>query len=308
MDQAEFLKRPQAGGLPPRSASASPDPLFAGRIAALGTMHGKASVVGPLLVEALGLRVEVPAGLDTDRLGTFSGEVPRAGSQLEAARAKAELAMALTGADIGLGSEGSFGPHPAVPFVAANRELLVLVDRQHGFEIVGSVLTTATNHSFAIVASAPEALGFAKRAGFPSHALIVRDGPDPQGSRVVAKGIVTPAALTAIVEDALARAPARAVTVEADMRAHLNPRRMLAIAEATRELIRLVLARCPSCACPGFDLIEVEAGLACGWCGRPTREALAYILGCQRCDLKERQPFPAGAKVADPGRCDACNP
>ena len=274
----------------------------------MGTMHEKADVVGPLLAEALGLRVVAPPALDTDRLGTFCGGVARAGTPREAARAKAQLAMDAAGVELGLGSEGSFGPHPAVPFVAADHEILLLVDRQTGLEVVGQALTTATNHGFAVVGSVGEALAFAARAGFPSHALIVRDGPDPVGSRVVEKGIVAEAALVAIVEAALARSPGRRVTLETDMRAHLNPRRRLAIADAARDLIRLLASRCPACAWPGFDVVKVEAGLPCGWCGRPTREALARVWGCLRCDVRERRHLPDGALLADPGRCDACNP
>lgn len=61
---------------------------YAGVRAVLATMHGKERVIAPLLEESLRLRVSLAAGLDTDRFGTFSREIARTGSQLEAARAK----------------------------------------------------------------------------------------------------------------------------------------------------------------------------------------------------------------------------
>ncbi len=47
---------------------------------------------------------------------------------LETAVAKARLGMRQLGLPHGIASEGSFGPHPLVPFLAASTELIVLVD------------------------------------------------------------------------------------------------------------------------------------------------------------------------------------
>ena len=67
---------------------------FRGRLAVLATMHRKEQAIAPVLEEALGLQVEVPPGLDTDRFGTFTREVPRPGTQLATARLKAQAALA----------------------------------------------------------------------------------------------------------------------------------------------------------------------------------------------------------------------
>ena len=48
---------------------------LSGRRAVLATMHGKEEVIVPALAP-LGLALSVCPGLDTDRFGTFSGEVP----------------------------------------------------------------------------------------------------------------------------------------------------------------------------------------------------------------------------------------
>ena len=106
--------------------------------AVLATMHAKERVIAPLLARDLGLRVELAFGLNSDRLGTFSREIEREGSQLDAARAK--IAAAFENAPyarVGIASEGSFGPHPHIPFLALDRELILLIDRETVFELLG---------------------------------------------------------------------------------------------------------------------------------------------------------------------------
>ena len=61
------------------------------------TQHGKESLLAPLLGQSLGWAVERVDGFDTDTLGSFTREVDRPGSQLEAARTKARTGMALAG-------------------------------------------------------------------------------------------------------------------------------------------------------------------------------------------------------------------
>jgi hypothetical protein len=101
---------------------------YAGRRIALATMHGKDSAIAPPLRLRVGADLVVPVGLDTDALGTFTGEIERKGTMREVAIAKARLGMVATGLQLGLASEGSYGPHSSVPFMAAGVELLALVD------------------------------------------------------------------------------------------------------------------------------------------------------------------------------------
>ena len=85
----------------------SADPFsYRGRRVALLTRHGKERALAPVLEPALGCRVERVGGYDTDQLGTFTREIPRAGTQLEAARRKARIGMELAGLPLGLASEG----------------------------------------------------------------------------------------------------------------------------------------------------------------------------------------------------------
>ena len=116
------------GGDAARRRTAGPGPLrsYTGRAAVLATKHDKLPLVAPPLA-AVGREV-LAVAVDTDRLGTFTGEIPRPGSPRDTAIAKARLAMAATGSSLGLASEGSIGPHPATPLLTVDVELLVLVD------------------------------------------------------------------------------------------------------------------------------------------------------------------------------------
>ena len=279
---------------------------FGGRQAALGTKHRKESVIAPLMRDELGIDVIVPPDFDTDRFGTFTREIPRVGTQLEAAREKALAAMDTLGLDLGLASEGSFGAHPALPFATGNVEMVVLLDRANGLEIHGVHIAHAVRCSHAWVASVEEARAFASQAGFPEHGLVVRrDSDAPDG---LVKGVVTDDSLRAAVEDALAAAPNGQVFIESDLRALYNPTRMEAIRVATQDLIANARRACPTCGAPGFCVVDSRAGLPCRWCGTPTERTLAHVYACQRCYHQLEVMHPHGRSEAEPGECPFCNP
>ncbi len=62
--------------------------------------HGKQTLVAPVLERAWGCKIVHTEAFDTDRLGTFTREVDRPGSQMEAVRRKARMGMALLGLPI----------------------------------------------------------------------------------------------------------------------------------------------------------------------------------------------------------------
>jgi len=64
------------------------DCLYRKTVAVLATMHRKERATALVLKEGLGLMVRLAAGVDTDIFGTFSRDVERTGSQLDAARAR----------------------------------------------------------------------------------------------------------------------------------------------------------------------------------------------------------------------------
>ncbi|HEY9699990.1 MAG TPA: DUF6671 family protein [Trichocoleus sp.] len=287
---------------------------FGDRSATLATMHQKERVIAPLLEQSFGLRVTVPAfdtdQFNTDQFGTFTREVKRPGDQILTARLKAQAAMQRTGDTIGIASEGSFAPHPAMPLLPANREIVMLIDRQHDLEVIGEALSTATNFRHQQVRTGAEAQAFAAKVGFPEHGLIVIADPDangvPKSSSQIVKGITTEEQLTEAIEWALQQA--EIVHLETDMRAMYNPMRMKVIAQATQDLITKLQQLCPECGFPGFSIVDRRPGLPCELCLLPTPLTRSVIYRCQKCSQQQEILFPDGCKTADPGQCLYCNP
>jgi hypothetical protein len=278
--------------------------IFQGRVLLIATRHGKEEVLAPILESGLGVVCQAVPELDTDLLGTFTGEVERVLSPLDAAREKCRLAMELTGHDLAVASEGSFGPHPSIPFLPADEEFLLLVDRRNGLEISVRECSLRTNFSSAQVCTEDELMAFARGVSFPSHALILRGGTS-DGTGIM-KGVDRMDMLLAGFQSLLEQHGS--VQVETDMRAMYNPTRMGVIEEAGRKLLEKCLSTCPSCSRPGFGVREVRTGLPCAQCGTPTRGVIARVLRCEGCGQSREDAYPDGVMEADPGRCDACNP
>jgi hypothetical protein len=270
-------------------------------------MHGKERAVALPLRAGVGLEVVVPAGMNTDALGTFTGEVERVGTPREVAFKKARLGMERAGLPLGLASEGSFGPHPEAFFVAGDHEVLVFVDEEIGIEVSEQVLTTETNFAHKEVSSFEELGDFLSLARFPSHALVVRpaSGGESTGIR---KGITTPEALREAIGEAKLLSEYGRVRVETDMRAHMNPMRMRVIQRVAVRLARRLRERCPECAAPGWGVVGVETGLPCSLCGTPTGFVRTEVFGCARCDHRRGLPRRDGLTAADPAHCPLCNP
>jgi ribosomal protein L37E len=277
---------------------------FEGRTLLIATMHGKEAAIAPPLEAALGVRCILPSGFDTDRFGTYSGETERPGNAFETMRMKCLAAMEACGADLGIASEGSFGPHPYIPFAVAGEERLICIDRLQGLEIAVQQVTPRTNFNREEVKHWQALMDFARQAGFPAHGLLLKGLQDKQP--VCIKGIQSEAALR-IAFDRLLHEN-EVVTVETDMRAMCNPTRMDVIAQLTQQLLDKMTSLCPACAKPGFGEKRHEAGLPCGWCGSPTGKVLAAETNCTHCGFGERKVFPDGMEEADPGDCPRCNP
>lgn len=281
---------------------------FVGRSAVIATMHAKEAVIAPLLQQSLGVQVMVPQGLNTDTFGTFTREVDRPGTQVEAARRKAETALELTGADIAVASEGSFGPHPLLPWLPGNREIVLFLDRKYGLEVIGEDLSTETNYRHQTVRNFEQAWAFARQVGFPDHGLVVMVQKDSRQPSDIYKGIREQAQLQQAVAQALRQSSDGTIHLETDMRAMHNPTRMRAIARATRDLVQKLNHRCPQCAWPGFARVERKRGLPCGLCGLPTDGILADLYCCTQCQFTQKVPYPQGMETADPAHCPYCNP
>ena len=270
---------------------------YEGCAAALSTQHGKQSAIAPVFSALTGIDVRVPDGIDTDQLGTFTGEIARPASMRDTARLKAIMGMKASGLAVGIASEGSFGPHPVIPFLPADREMMIFIDSERGLEVVEEQISEATNFDSLELAPGADMDGFLSRIGFPRHAVIFRcDGQ-------IFKGITSRDVLDQLVRDAAGQ-----VRLETDMRAHLNPTRMAEIAKLAEKLARRIATACPACEAPGFGPDRVERGLPCADCGAPTSLVRHVLSACSLCGHVERGPRTDGREAASPAECQECNP
>lgn len=270
----------------------------------IATMHGKEQVIAPLFKQQFDALAHVPQNINTDLLGTFTGEVEREGDMLSVARKKCLMAMDMLNLDVGVASEGSFGSHPEWGFIPSATECVLLIDRKNGFEIHDSILSTETNYAGRFIKTEAELRAFAADAGFPAHGLILRKAEST--SEEIFKGLED--------EEKLKQAfftlhdKYGAAFVETDMRAMHNPTRMKMIARCTQTLIEKIKSACPECRQPGFGVVEVIRGLPCRICAIPTRSVLAHLFICSGCGFREEKIFPGNKQCEDPMYCDNCNP
>ncbi|MBW4611974.1 MAG: hypothetical protein KME21_01565 [Desmonostoc vinosum HA7617-LM4] len=283
--------------------------LFSNRTCVLATMHQKEKVIAPVIEQELGIEVIVPHNFNTDVFGTFTREVKRLGTQIATARLKAEKALEITGETLAIASEGSFVPHPLLPYIYSNREIVILLDTENELEIIGEEFSLETNFNYQEIQSWQEAEDFARKSGFPEHGLIVGLEQQTNNHVEIIKGINTEAKFLEAVNLAFnnLRSPGK-VYVETDMRALYNPTRMKNIEKATHDLIKKINSHCPSCSAPGFVIIESIEGLPCAICNFPTHVTRAVIYQCKKCNFLQEKLFPHHQEFADPAQCNYCNP
>lgn len=281
-------------------------PLFSGRRAILATRHGKERAIGPAFRETLGIEIDVPDHLDTDQFGTFSGEVERPGTMDEVLVAKARYGLTRSGLGLAIASEGSFGPHPQMPFVPVGLEKLVLIDAGTGFIAIEHSLDMSPCYASWETRSLGDIADRVQAVGFPAQALIVRPNAGSPGQ--VRKGLRDVGTLEEAVAGAARISGDGLACVQTDMRAHFNPRRMHAIGLLAQKFADRLSRACPSCKAPGWGVKRTERGLPCSGCGAPTDWVLNDILGCFVCDDELPAPRSDGLCEADPAHCPYCNP
>ncbi len=278
--------------------------IFDHRTLLVATKHQKEKIVAPLFEKAFGSKVVATENFDTDQMGTFSGEIERLEDPITAARMKCEKAYAMTGIDLVLASEGSFGPHPSLIFLPCNEEILFLKDFKHQLEVVirsQSLETNFTSQTY----STPEALKeFLFHAKFPKHYLILKKSANDLSD--MTKGISSNRQLKKLIQEKLSKFGT--FFLETDMRAFANPTRRKHIRKATRQLIKQMKALCPVCDRPGFSMKEVVRGLPCGDCSRPTSGILQWVYTCEGCSYIKVRNNRKNFGFQDPMYCDFCNP
>ncbi|MFZ6800044.1 DUF6671 family protein [Undibacterium sp. Di24W] len=282
---------------------AKPSRYYGNRVALL-TQHGKEAVIAPVLEPGLSCSVELVTGFDTDQLGTFTRETARYGTQLEAARRKARKGMELTGASLGIASEGSFGPDPYTGMFPWNVELLVWIDDNEDIEVVG-IAQGAANSGHILSKDWQAIADFAEQVGFPSHQLVLR--PDGQNDTRIFKDIDDWIKLKNCFESSVAQSRNGSVFAEVDLRAFANPSRMKRIEQAASDLLQRLQSTCPTCDAPGFWVSERKPGLPCATCRLPTSSFLSEVWTCVRCE-HQHSAVRTDRSTADPTHCAHCNP
>ena len=281
------------------------EPPYAGGVIALTTRHGKERALGRVFAAGLGARLQL-CDHDTDQLGTFSGEIPRLADAVSTCRAKALLGMQATDLRLGLASEASFGPHPAMPMLPVGQELLLFLDQERDLCVLEQRLEWRTNYSHTLLEPGDSPDAWLRQIGFPAHAVIARPAEPQPG--VLFKGLQCSADLTEALARCRRSGPDGRVWLETDMRAHCNPTRMRSIRRLGVALVRRLRTPCPECGTPGWGLLDTKPGLPCSDCSTATELTLSEIWGCEQCGARREQPRRDGRLQAEPGQCPWCNP
>lgn len=278
--------------------------MFENRKLIIATQHQKEKVIAPLLEKHFKITCEIPTFFDTDKWGTFTGDVERKEDAYQTVRKKCLAAMEQEDYDLGVASEGSFGPHPSFGFINADDELIILIDKKNNLEIVARELSTLTNYNAREVRTTAELLAFAEEAKFPSHHLVLK--PTSVKSNQQIKGISKKDDLIRVFHQL--KAANEYVLVETDMRAMCNPTRMDVIEKATLKLVNKLLSTCPQCQMPGYDICEIKQGLPCENCSFPTQSTLSHMYQCKHCQFISEKKFPLNKTKESAMYCDICNP
>lgn len=260
--------------------------------AAIATKHLKEQIIAPRFAQ-LEIALQV-APVDTDLLGTFTGEIERVGTPKEVALRKARLGMQATGLPYGIASEGSIGPDPMVPFLYSDIECLAWVDDLLGIEIVEFHRSMEIVAAHAVIDSGFDLEGFLKKADFPNHGLIVKSKAG------ITKGITNPVDLEkALTNDA--------ISIESDLRSQFSPSRQKNIAVVAQQLVGRLAVLCKQCQNPGFGVVGNLYGLECVECKNCMEKAVrGKRLGCFKCDYREE--IENEKMFVQPADCDYCNP
>ncbi|NVJ60519.1 MAG: hypothetical protein HWE27_09015 [Gammaproteobacteria bacterium] len=268
---------------------------------ALLTKHAKGTIIAPKFA-ALNLKVIEIEGYDTDLLGTFSGEIERTLSPVECARKKAKLACELSGADYGLGSEGSFGGGPLPGIVNWNTEHLVLHHAPSQLEIIAKYET-----SVAIRAIDPAKLESINALESELAHYDSNQGWIIKSPKAVLKGIVGAEDLHHQLSTLLSSGTLlKSITIEPDFRAMHCPERQASIEKAAEQMVERLKTRCPECNWPNFWQGKPQPGLPCEICEMPTSVAQSYEVSCDECGhvaVNINQEQRAKAEL-----CQWCNP
>jgi hypothetical protein len=278
-------------------------PYF-GRSAVLTSKHKKLEHFRPIFQSQIGISVS-EISLDTDLLGTFSGEIERLDPPRETAIKKATMGMEATGITLGIASEGAIGPDPIIPWVQSNYELALFLDSESGLVISESITSPEIVAATIKVRMGDDLEDFLRRADFPRHHLIVRSEMNPDAQ--IFKGVADLPSLIMAIKSCAQESPSRIANIESDFRALHSPSRQLNIERVARRLSQRIATLCPGCNLPGWGRVDYLKGVECNQCGDLNDQIISQeILGCSRCDFRELGEV-INSQIT-PDRCSSCNP
>jgi hypothetical protein len=270
----------------------------------IATMHEKEKAIRPSFESLLGFKIAL-GQLNTDHFGTFTGEIERSLPPKDCAKIKCLSALSLHKEKIGIANEGSFGPHPTIPFISADYEIFFFTDLELGYELCLSKLFTETNFGGSSFSEFDPILEFAKKSLFPSHGLIIRPNIC-EDKAICFKGIQSTKDLYNAFQKSLFISQDKQVWVQTDMRAHKNPTRMRQLKKFAEEIAKRLLTTCPVCSIPGWGPIDKVPGLLCADCKSETMLIKEVIFGCCLCTHKEF--ISVNQNLAEAQYCFFCNP
>ncbi len=267
----------------------------------LATIHEKERAAAPAFRRVLGAEIIVAPQVDTDVLGTFSGEIPRPDALVETCLAKAELAFRTLDVDCAIASEGSYGPIDRVPLVPGGLEIMAFVDRRRGIRLVETLLTSRTNwRLWRFRAGDPAVRAAVREIGFPRSGIFVMRNSDFNEAH---KSLETVGEVVAAVDREAGRSADGFALLISDMRAHRNPLRMQVLRAISSKLARRLARTCPNCGAPGFGHVHSQRGLPCETCGDPTHWIDLEIDGCSVCGHAVARPRRDGRRTAPRRAC-----
>jgi hypothetical protein len=263
----------------------------------LSSKHRKERIL-QCLFEPLGVRLFTPNGFDTDAYGTFCGETPRIEGPKQTVKEKCLAGMHFANQRQGLASEGSFGPHPSIPFLTINEEILIYIDLDQDLEIYGQSSSFDVCNQHLTYREEGQLESFLERIDFGAQGLVLKNALNHE---TIDKGITERSTLMERME----KHPEW--HIETDLRAHLNPKRQKNIIQAAQDLIDRMHRLCPSCQHPDFSVRRYSGHLNCSWCGNPTESYAFLEYDCQHCSFQHTTKRP-DRTLEDPQYCQHCNP
>ena len=268
----------------------------------LASKHEKERVVRPIFLDKLGCEIYT-SDFDTDLFGAFTGEITRAQNAYETCILKAKTAAIEADCFFSVASEGSFGPHPSMPFFASDHEIMVFVDLKNSWVIADQLVTPKTNYNMLKLHPGAPIESFLQSVHFPSHAVTLQLNDTKE---VIGKGIQDISLLNRLITTGFTKGDE--LLLATDMRAMVNPMRMEALSLLAEKLATRILTCCHSCGAPGFGHISTNDQLSCSLCDSPTLMHRFELWGCVACEHKERKPRHDHLEKADPAYCNYCNP